>query len=498
MKIKRLLLSAYCVLVLLVSIALPVLAATRAAMVVDDELDQYTGSNLQTARSVFYAYDKHWVFWSEYSDMEDLVGETMYSVGSSSGEIHSHIVVNNSGNHNYELAIWYDRTNNRIHYARVGIQSGPGMVDQILYRMGTPHADGTITWAAAEQVVANTLDTGIVPIEHCVAIACDGFGNPWVAWIDDDGINDYGIAYVESSSTQNGTWTESIATNFDETDQDAQYIAITPLETGLNVEMMEVSYSIEEADELDPNFGEVALWTQIYDNTGAGSWAGEYIADFDVMNATRTDAFCLYHSFGSVHCVYTGDDGAVYYRNRDSDTPDTWLESAAASEIKEAGPTLRIPTISGYVAHVPADDLLVIVHDDIALLYSIYDNVADDWGDWEVVWQVPNVGTDTVAYHTAAYQYNSPVGFAWLYEPDAPAFGDSILHYWWIDNENDELGYYQAGFWIINIIAPIFGVITALFILFAMMVWENKLVAMIGGFAGLIFTILAIVMANVI
>jgi hypothetical protein len=62
------------------------------------------------------------------------------------------------------------------------------------------------------------------------------------------------------------------------------------------------------------------------------------------------------------------------------------------------------------------------------------------WSAWNLIWSVPSLATDVISRHGAAYSYHSPLGFYWQWN-DFDTNTDTI-NYWWIDNSNDQLGYY--------------------------------------------------------
>lgn len=155
------------------------------------------GMTFQPDRQTFYANGRHWIFY--INDDEDFVYKTATSNGIFGAETE---LVAATGIYGMEMAVFYDAANNRVHYARHDMTPFP---DEVKYRMGTPNAIGTITWAAAEQTVAQ------VPaalLTWRTTITVDEAGYPWVGWIDTDGTNSFGLLYVASSSTKNGTWTQ--------------------------------------------------------------------------------------------------------------------------------------------------------------------------------------------------------------------------------------------------------------------------------------------------
>lgn len=93
------------------------------------------------------------------------------------------------------FCVVYDSINDKIHYAYTSVE----LADNIYYRMGTPETNGTITWAAIEQVAVAGVGGSSMFGCH-INIDSDGF--PWIGYNQDppNGV------YVNKSSTRDGTW----------------------------------------------------------------------------------------------------------------------------------------------------------------------------------------------------------------------------------------------------------------------------------------------------
>lgn len=491
---KRVLKSTLFGLLLLLVIAIPVFAATASFTTLEDSLPEVMavpveGINIQPSNNTFYAQDRHWIIY--VNDDSDIV---YTSAESGKGWI-EHDVLANTGLYGWEVACWYDATTNHVHYARHRLANGEASA--VMYRMGTPNSDGTITWAAAEQVVSLT------PGElnnFRTTICLDKYGYPWVAWIDTNGVDAYGIVYVESSSNNDGTWAEDVAQSFDSADHHAWCVSVVPVTTGVGVsDVVEVNYTIEDQTG-GPNDGLVALWSQVY-NLTVPSWVGdEPVVDYGGFYDARPDAFDVYNSGANVYVVYTANNGAVCIRAREDLS--TWELSDESTQIKYTEAIAWIPTLSGYRARGAGEDFLCIVHNDDALYYAThtYGQAIGTWNDWNLIWVTPDLGNDTINRHVASYKYNSPLDFAWEYVDDSEDPDVDVLNHWWIDNENNQLGYYNAGYWIVNLAAYMFGIMTVLFLILALLLSETKyrLYAMVGGFVALIFTVLAFMIAGTV
>ena len=216
------------------------------------------------------------------------------------------------------------------------------------------------------------------------------------------------------------------------------FLSLTPANN--DGDIMEVQWSAENVSG-GANDGEVGLYAKLY-NTATGWDAIDTIVSEGSMNATRSDSFSVYDIGAALYCVYTDVDGKVMFRARSQ--IQTWAGASAAAQIKAAGITLYIPTLSGLSATETGENLICIVHDNIALLYSIYDFDTSTWGSWNVIWQVPDVSNDSISRHVASYKYSSPVGFAWQWTDDSET--TDTVYYWWIDGTNNQFGYYNSPF----------------------------------------------------
>jgi len=158
------------------------------------------GMTFQPDRQTFYAKGRHWIFY--INNDSDFVYKTALDNGVFGAETE---LVATTGIYGMEMAVFYDATNDKVHYARHDMTPAP---DEVKYRMGVPNADGTITWAAVEQTIATT---PAALLTWRTTITVDETGMPIVAWIDTDGVGTDGIVYVERSTTANGTWTQDAA-----------------------------------------------------------------------------------------------------------------------------------------------------------------------------------------------------------------------------------------------------------------------------------------------
>jgi hypothetical protein len=495
------------------------------------------GMTFQPDRQTFYAVGRHWVFY--INNDEDFVYKTALSNGVFGAETE---LVATTGIYGMEMAVFYDAINNKIHYARHDMIAVP---DEVKYRMGTPNANGTITWAAAEQTVAQ------VPaalLTWRTTITVDEAGYPWVAWIDTDGTNSFGLLYVESSSTKNGTWTEDetqtfgsgatvtdgtgtmtgspvaldIGANTPTVTADGTFIvevpiggsgtavtggwvvtdspkalvegtntitvqaggagtitintvlndyvwfaSITPI--GTTTKMVEVEWSAENNTTHD-----VGLYASVFD-TDTNTWTTrDTVVAEGSMHATRPDAFSFYDIGSSIYTTYTNNTADVMFRVRSS--IQTWVACGAAVEIKASGADIYIPTLSGYANATTGDDLVCIVHDTNDVWYSVRDFVTSTFGAWNLAWTTP-AAADNISRHIATYKYDASntLGFAWQWTNAGTSL--DTIQYWWLDNTNDQLGYYAGGLPTqavpMSIVIPIIFLAMSILLLLGLVMTDN-------------------------
>ena len=393
------------------------------------------GTSPEPYTNTFYAEGKHWIFYLDsvssfrYASLEP--GETW----------EHHTIEFGTGLYSVEFSVWYDKSTNTIHYCRHDIDEP---THHVVYRMGTPNADGTITWAAAEQLVS---DTPADLVTWRTTIAVDEDGNPWVAWIDTNGVDAYGIVYIEASSTHDGTWTQVVAVSdeIDTADYHAWFLQLCPVGATPG-NLMELIWSMECQDG-GAHDGEVALEARRY-STETG-WTGtEEIADYGVMAAVLPELFDSYDIGLDVWVVYTqAATGDLYCRVRTA--AQTWVTANAADMILDEALVGYSPVLSGYQANGVGEDLICIyVQDTSAIGYMMhtYGDDVDEWSATDHIWTVPVPVEYYITRHTASYTYGSPVTFAWqvTHLDDVPEPEYDTIYYWWLDNSTGGLGYYPT------------------------------------------------------
>lgn len=465
------------------------------------------GINTQPEDNSFYAVGRHWIFY--VANDTDIVYKTSLPGGAYWTETQ---VVATAVVTGFDFAVWYDYPTNTVHYARLD-RTG---ADHLNYRMGTPNVNGTITWAAVEQVV---LATPGDLLTSRVTISVDENGYPWVAWVDSNGVDpNTGVVYVENSTTKNGTWTTGAASamfvagggtiangtgtltdaspktlvpgiqdvniavagtftvtlpvgNYGQATSGGWVVTNSPvtLNAGANLITVEVGGAnhihIEtlearhcwflsltpigttpgnimeigcSAEDLANNTG---LYSSMYNSVNGWS-AITTVAAEGVMSHARPDGFSFFDIFSEVWCTYTDITGDVYARKRTS--AQTWNTAGAAAKILDEIGDPWLPTLSGYrlAPSAAGYDLICVVHDILDLKYSIYSFDTSTWSAWNLIWSVPDLGFDVISRHGAAYSYHSPLGFYWQWNDDSE--DEDTVNYWWIDNSNDQLGYFTG------------------------------------------------------
>jgi len=168
------------VLALLAVLILVLVPATAWAQTTIDS--SCTTFQWSSDRHVFYAQDRHWVFWGSttvyYRSSPDN-GDTWSDRASLTGS--SDFAVTTDGT--YVHFAWYS--------------SGSG----IKYKRGTLNADGSISWGS---------DQAVVEAQNVRDIAVDSEGYPWIGYryvYSQPSYAAYTYARVTKSSTKDGTWT---------------------------------------------------------------------------------------------------------------------------------------------------------------------------------------------------------------------------------------------------------------------------------------------------
>jgi len=470
-------------------IAVPVSAAVMQAMTVTSDIEpvlanvgSYYGVCPQPYTNTFYAQGRNWLFYLTEGEASDLV----YTSAEPGEEFDSPTTVaEDCGLYAVEFSVWYDSDTGYVHYARHDMAADP---DEVVYRMGTPSSDGTITWAAVEQTVS-TVPSDLLTWRTTVTV--DENGYPWVAWIDSDNVTeDRGVVFVRGSATNDGTWTTNATRSSDNIsfgiNHHAWFVQLTPV--GTEADVVELEWSSSNTS--DDNCGLYAR--QFHMDTNWGDT--EIVAAEGYMSFDRPDGFDFYDLGSSMWAVYTNNLGDVMCRARSS--IQTWDECAAAEAIKE-GDAISLPTISGYENVGLGEDLLCIVNLDYDTLYYSIHSFGDDIDEWSTFVAIWSAGSDNITRHNAAYKYTSPIGFSWQYTDVSDTPDSDTIMFWWLD-QDEGLGYYYSADDAIadNAVWNVVGILPYVFLSITLVM---SIAFMVGGapIAGLILLVITMVIGIV-
>ncbi|MCW4052465.1 MAG: hypothetical protein NWE78_04555, partial [Candidatus Bathyarchaeota archaeon] len=146
-------------------------------------------------RYVFYANTRFWAF---YSDNTNLVYVT-----SAEGAVWSLPTAIRPASIGPEFSVWFDGT--YVQYVKGQHSQVPNT--PLYYRMGVPNTNGTITWNAAEQIVAPAVENRSYRVPQIIT---DSNGYPVITYLNKTTSPDGYAISVARSSTKNGSWTNAI------------------------------------------------------------------------------------------------------------------------------------------------------------------------------------------------------------------------------------------------------------------------------------------------
>jgi len=257
----------------------------------------YDAVGYSSQRMEFYANGRFWVFYARSSRIKlktSVDGETW----SDEAEIPINVGIGVSLQAK-QFSVHFDGTYFHYAYARGSTN------DAFVYRMGTPNADGTITWAAAEQTILP--EPGMVYHEPTITTDTDGY--PWVGYRRQDGANYY--PWAAKSSTNDGTWT---------TDFVQQLSAVSTSFWRVSI----VSLSSNEIYVICMNYNGGWAIGKLYD----GGWGAQETVhgginfDFGCAVADSNDAVHFVNSWN-----FVGDKYGIAYTKRTHATG-TWADMA--------------------------------------------------------------------------------------------------------------------------------------------------------------------------
>ncbi len=231
----------------------------------------------------FYANSRIWIF---YGDGINVVYKT--SLDGITWSPKTPII--NGGYGGFALSIVFDGA--YLHYAFNSAATG----EDLLYRMGTPNSNGTITWANVGQTVQ------VIPADansmYC-QITIDSNGYPWIAYCYKplDFPTRPAIGYVTKSSTKNGIWTTSSGYPYNLTGNHVNTLPI-PHIAALTEGKMYIVYNPDSFTQYDSG----VLWS--------GGWGS-------LENATHIAS--VYYNYGIITSV--GDDVYFVYATYETNIP---------------------------------------------------------------------------------------------------------------------------------------------------------------------------------
>jgi hypothetical protein len=142
----------------------------------------------------------------------------------------------------WDLVVWYDNT-----YIHVAARSS---TQQILYRRGTPNADGTMTWSAAWQTVATDADHTVGHWLQMGGVTVDTTGHAYIAYRVE---LDEHLQVVKNTNTD-GTWAMAAAFPYELTTFPQAACVLVPLNAGIYA-----TYSDADSD-LSGNYYNGTTW----------------------------------------------------------------------------------------------------------------------------------------------------------------------------------------------------------------------------------------------
>ena len=247
-------------------------------------------------RCLFHLKGLYWAFYT--------TGGQMGFVTSSDGinwSIFTNIRASNAG---YQFCLAWDGTYFHYSYCNTTVNKA------LFYRMFTPNADGTVTYAAAEQTVLAADASYQYTDPH---ISVDSNGYPWIAYAKQTFATGDAVGYVAKSSTKNGTWTHEAALfpspyqfstkNYDRTLGGPSAWCLTVPLTGGKV------LAIVQGDGPNTDVGDEK---RPYANLWNGAaWVGEeQLVASDIFSAGSMSAVAV---GDDVHLTYTVNNGGGLY-----------------------------------------------------------------------------------------------------------------------------------------------------------------------------------------
>ena len=377
---------------LLLSLAISLLSAfttiPEAEAKPNSEAEVGTSTNTAATRhnygrKTFYAVARHWVF---YSDGTDMVFST--SVTSLQGNWSSASSVRSStlGNQFY---VWYELRggNDYVHYVYNNHTEG----SSIHYRRGGLNSNGTITWSTSEQIVY----TFEIMFENAVeSVSVDTNGFPFISFAEIYDANTK-VVGVTKSQFNNGTWSTDTGFPYNLTSASSitKVAQIIPL-TGAKM------YAIWPGDN-------IKVQGRLWDGS---SW--ENIENASTSNAKIFGAFSVTSNPSvddTVHLVFTEySTNDVIYVKRSSVTGLWQDEVELATSQLTALPVITLGT----------DTVFVWWYNAITDIIYLKQYVSQIWHPTIDYYSADKISEDSLqAYSTV---YSGKWGLVWLDKSEAP------------------------------------------------------------------------------
>ena len=266
-------------------------------------------------RKCFHANGRFWVF---YFDGSNLVYRT-----STDGETWSSAATVGPWAAGV-FSLFYDGT--YFHYARSG---GAGV--NLYYRRGTPNADGTVTWSAAEQLVQTLEDSN--DVIYYPVIAVDSEGYPFIGYVYYDYSAGTRYPYITKSSANDGTWSTASGFPYLLKDVSSGYWRVIPLR--LTGGKMYILYFYSGAGH---SYGRLWTGTMGAEETVTSS---EIQSSYGAASSHGDD---VYFAFNKRVGIGVND---LMFMKRSYDTGWGSEETVKASVKYDTGPTIGLDSNSG-------------------------------------------------------------------------------------------------------------------------------------------------------
>jgi len=268
-----------------------------------DAAIRYSVQNLS-----FFAAGRHWIFYADAghlyfrssTDGETWTDRTDLGLVTASGMIDA----------------YFDGTH--VHYARV--------YDQILYyRRGTPNANGTITWSAAEQIVYDNTGVGAM-LAQVIAVLSGGY--PAIAYVRE--VAGVYNPRVKISDNNDGTWSGAeVELKLHNTSSPAWCLSLHTLGSGLYVTYQR-----------DNNI----MLGRVY---SGGAWQGEESTGYDVRIG--------------VTCSVTIKDSEVHVTFVEDTDRDIYHGYRSAGGVWQAKVAVQVGTYTNYAVGIVSSDTMLYI-----------------------------------------------------------------------------------------------------------------------------------------